>query len=120
MIIRCLLIEPFPESALNEEAGRLLLENYDEYARHARLMTSIHAAAPRSRRETGQSDAGATAGSSGGSGPLTGSSGANAGGDGGTRKEEGAGSPVKKAKPEPKVTAIAASMKNVKKSMKRL
>ena len=43
MIIRCLLIEPFPESALNEEAGKLLLGNYEEYARHARLMTSIHA-----------------------------------------------------------------------------
>ena len=43
LIIRCLLIEPFPESALNEEAGKLLLENYDDYAKHARLMTSIHA-----------------------------------------------------------------------------
>lgn len=42
VIIRCLLIEPFPESALNEEAGRLLLEDYEEYAKHARLMTSIH------------------------------------------------------------------------------
>lgn len=34
---------PNAESALNEEAGRLLLEAYDEYARHARLMTDIHA-----------------------------------------------------------------------------
>ncbi|CAI9779580.1 unnamed protein product [Fraxinus pennsylvanica] len=34
--MRCLLIEPFPESALNEKAGKMLLENY-EYARHARL-----------------------------------------------------------------------------------
>lgn len=34
--MRCLLIEPFPESALNEQAGKMLLENYDEYARHAR------------------------------------------------------------------------------------
>ena len=31
------------ESALNEEAGKLLLENYADYAKHARLMTSIHA-----------------------------------------------------------------------------
>lgn len=45
LIIRCLLIEPFPESALNEEAGRLLMEDYDAYAQHARLMTSIHAQA---------------------------------------------------------------------------
>ena len=28
---------------MNEEAGRLLLEAYDDYAKHARLMTSIHA-----------------------------------------------------------------------------
>ncbi|KAJ2079507.1 ubiquitin-conjugating enzyme E2 S [Coemansia sp. RSA 988] len=43
--VKCLLIYPNPESALNEEAGRLLLERYDDYARHARLMTEIHAAA---------------------------------------------------------------------------
>ncbi|KAH1084231.1 hypothetical protein J1N35_023992 [Gossypium stocksii] len=43
IIVRCLLIEPYPESALNEQAGKMLLENYDEYARHARLYTGIHA-----------------------------------------------------------------------------
>lgn len=43
LVIRCLLIEPYPESALNEEAGKLLLQDYAEYAHHARLMTSIHA-----------------------------------------------------------------------------
>ncbi|ESQ40417.1 hypothetical protein EUTSA_v10014464mg [Eutrema salsugineum] len=42
-VVRCLLIEPFPESALNEQAGKMLLENYEEYARHARLYTGIHA-----------------------------------------------------------------------------
>ncbi|KAJ2709602.1 hypothetical protein H4R19_004169 [Coemansia spiralis] len=41
--VKCLLIYPNPESALNEEAGKLLLEHYDDYARHARLITSIHA-----------------------------------------------------------------------------
>ena len=41
--IKCLLIVPNPESALNEEAGRLLLERYEDYASHARLITSIHA-----------------------------------------------------------------------------
>ena len=41
--MRCLLIEPYPESALNEEAGKLLLEDYEAYAKHARLLTSIHA-----------------------------------------------------------------------------
>ena len=41
--VRCLLIQPFAESALNEEAGRLLLENYDDFFKQARLMTQIHA-----------------------------------------------------------------------------
>ena len=48
---RCLLIEPFPESALNEEAGKLLLEDYEEYAKHAKLMTSIHAQPPKRSEE---------------------------------------------------------------------
>jgi len=42
-VIRCLLIEPNPESALNEEAGKLLLESFEEFATKARLMTDIHA-----------------------------------------------------------------------------
>ncbi|KAJ6246778.1 hypothetical protein M0813_02031 [Anaeramoeba flamelloides] len=41
--IKCLLIYPNAESALNEEAGKLILENYDEYSRYAKLMTKIHA-----------------------------------------------------------------------------
>ena len=28
---------------MNEEAGKLLLEDYDAYSKHAKLMTSIHA-----------------------------------------------------------------------------
>jgi ubiquitin-conjugating enzyme E2 S len=44
-VVRCLLIEPNPESALNEEAGRLLLEEYQEFAKRARIFTSIHAGA---------------------------------------------------------------------------
>ncbi|KAF3329671.1 Ubiquitin-conjugating enzyme E2 22 [Carex littledalei] len=51
-VVRCLLIEPFPESALNEQAGKMLLENYDEYARHARLYTGIHAK-PKSKSKSG-------------------------------------------------------------------
>ncbi|CAI7854193.1 unnamed protein product, partial [Closterium sp. NIES-54] len=43
IVVRCLLIEPYPESALNEDAGKLLLEDYEAYAKHARLFTSIHA-----------------------------------------------------------------------------
>lgn len=41
--IRCLLIEPNPESALNEEAGKLLLEAYADYASRAKMMTKVHA-----------------------------------------------------------------------------
>lgn len=43
LVIRCLLIEPNPDSALNEEAGKLLLEEYEEFFRRAKLMTQIHA-----------------------------------------------------------------------------
>ncbi|WOL18301.1 ubiquitin-conjugating enzyme E2 22 [Canna indica] len=53
LVVRCLLIEPFPESALNEQAGKMLLENYEEYARHARLYTGIHALKPKSKVKTG-------------------------------------------------------------------
>jgi len=43
LTIKCLLIVPNPESALNEEAGKLLLERYDDYCSRARLFTEIHA-----------------------------------------------------------------------------
>jgi len=43
LTIKCLLIVPNPESSLNEDASRLLLENYDDYFKHAKLWTSIHA-----------------------------------------------------------------------------
>lgn len=46
LVIRCLLVEPNPESALNEEAGRLLLEDYADYERKARMLTQIHAKRP--------------------------------------------------------------------------
>lgn len=43
LAIRCLLIEPNPASALNEEAGRLMLENYTDYFQKAKLMTQVYA-----------------------------------------------------------------------------
>ncbi|XP_065173871.1 ubiquitin-conjugating enzyme E2 S [Atheta coriaria] len=43
LTIKCLLIVPNAESALNEEAGRLLLEHYDDYSQRAKMMTEIHA-----------------------------------------------------------------------------
>lgn len=51
LTIRCLLVYPNPTSSLNEEAGRLLLEVYEEYARHARLMTGVHAGVPEELQE---------------------------------------------------------------------
>ncbi|KAK4749853.1 hypothetical protein SAY87_027302 [Trapa incisa] len=49
IVVRCLLIEPFPESALNEQAGKMLMENYEEYALHAR----IHALRPKPKFKAG-------------------------------------------------------------------
>ena len=43
LTIKCLLIVPNPESALNEEAGKLLLEQYDTYFSRAKLYTEVHA-----------------------------------------------------------------------------
>ncbi|NXY53721.1 UBE2S enzyme, partial [Callaeas wilsoni] len=42
LTIKCLLIQPNPESALNEEAARLLLEDFERFAARARLLTEIH------------------------------------------------------------------------------
>eukprot|EP00934_Nitzschia_sp_Nitz4_P005067 Nitzschia sp. Nitz4//scaffold86_size83305//75504//76400//NITZ4_005274-RA/size83305-snap-gene-0.173-mRNA-1//-1//CDS//3329559286//5057//frame0 len=41
-VIRCLLIVPFPESSLNDEAGKLFMESYDEYSKRAHLMADVH------------------------------------------------------------------------------
>lgn len=43
LTIKCLLIVPNPESALNEEAGKLILEQYEDYFRRAKMVTEIHA-----------------------------------------------------------------------------
>ena len=41
------MIDPNPTSALNEEAGKLLLEEYPAYCSHARLFTEVHALKPK-------------------------------------------------------------------------
>jgi len=51
-VIRCLLIVPFPESALNEEAGKVFMEDYEEYFTHARLITELYAL-PKEKPVTG-------------------------------------------------------------------
>jgi len=42
-VIKCLLIVPFPQSSLNEEAGKIFMENYQEYFNIAKIYTKIHA-----------------------------------------------------------------------------
>lgn len=51
LTIKCLLIVPNPESALNAEAGKLLLEQYDDYFTRAKMFTEIHAKPPRSHKD---------------------------------------------------------------------
>jgi ubiquitin-conjugating enzyme E2 S len=70
LTIKCLLIAPNPESALNEEAGKMLLEHYDDYFSRAKMFTEIHARPPpRSKEESsGQADKGGAGG--GGDGPT--------------------------------------------------
>jgi hypothetical protein len=47
MVVRCLLIEPNPESALNEEAGRMFMEVFfgrvfsSKWAREVFLLSSF-------------------------------------------------------------------------------
>lgn len=44
--ISCLLIQPNPDSALNQKAGALIQDDYASFARQAQLMTKIHAPIP--------------------------------------------------------------------------
>lgn len=37
------MIIPFPESSLNEEAGKIFMENYEEYFKIASIYTNVHA-----------------------------------------------------------------------------
>lgn len=55
LTVKCLLIVPNPESALNEEAGKMLLEQYDDYCKRAKMMTEIHA--PKSEKLTDECQA---------------------------------------------------------------
>jgi len=56
-VIRCLLIVPFPESSLNDEAGKLFMDSYDEFARRARLMTDVHAVDETEENEEDEAEA---------------------------------------------------------------
>ncbi|XP_043218803.1 ubiquitin-conjugating enzyme E2 S-like [Amphibalanus amphitrite] len=56
LTIKCLLIVPNPESALNEEAGKMLLERYDDYCQRAKMMTEIHAQVARSSKSADEGE----------------------------------------------------------------
>lgn len=74
LALRCLLIAPNPDSALNADAAALLRDRYDDYFARAKLLTEIHARAPAApapmgvptahprRRESGASQTAESAG----------------------------------------------------------
>ena len=55
-VIKCLLIVPFPQSSLNEEAGKMFMDNYDEYFRVAKMLTEIHAKKKVTQKEKDNKD----------------------------------------------------------------
>ncbi|XP_050559119.1 ubiquitin-conjugating enzyme E2 S [Spodoptera frugiperda] len=65
LAVKCLLIAPNAESALNAEAAALLRDRYDDYFARAKLLTDIHARAPQPapprRREGGDASDGSAA-----------------------------------------------------------
>ncbi len=121
-VVRCLLINPFPESSLNDDAGKLFMEDYAAFADRARLMTSIHASAPAAA--AGGGGGGAAAGGGGGGGAAEGADGgASGGGAGGSDGEGDASVPKKRSADDKSGAADApAKRKDVKKkaSLKRL
>lgn len=42
-VIKCLLINPNPNSSLDEEAGKMVQDNWTAFEKRAKLMTGIHA-----------------------------------------------------------------------------
>eukprot|EP00040_Diaphanoeca_grandis_P023873 m.130438 g.130438 ORF g.130438 m.130438 type:complete len:204 (-) comp29478_c0_seq1:128-739(-) len=55
-VVKCLLIHPNPASALNEDAGKLLLERYDDFATRAKMMTDIHAKPKQAKDDSDNTD----------------------------------------------------------------
>ena len=91
-VIRCLLIVPFPESSLNDEAGKLFMDSYDEFAKRARIMTDVHAMADSDKK-------GSSSGSS---------------------SSSSSGSIIKNGASSPNKQKTSKKEKNKKKSLKRL
>lgn len=57
-VVRCLMINPFPQSALNEEAAKEFMEDYEEYCKKARMYTDVHARTKGPSGEDGESEGG--------------------------------------------------------------
>jgi ubiquitin-conjugating enzyme E2 S len=49
LTIKCLLIVPNPDSALNDEAGKMLSDRYEDYCQRAASWTAIHASSKKER-----------------------------------------------------------------------
>ena len=108
------LAHPTPAAlpaALNEEAGKLLLEGFDEFARKARLMTSIHARKPSVLTAAGGANAVNADGTAAGAAADGKPSGGASGSGGAAAGAAGAAKPSK---------AAAAKLAEKKKSLKRL
>lgn len=104
LTIKCLLIYPNPESALNEEAGKLLLEHYDDYSSRAKMMTEIHAKPSRSSRTEPELPAGSHSGTSGVLGDTT----------------AGKKRPIDKSSASGSSSGVEKKKKDKKKALKRL
>lgn len=74
------MIVPNAESALNEEAGKLLLERYDDYSQRAKMITEIHAQPAKSA--TSCSSSSSSGGGGGGAASATSTDADTAGDDG--------------------------------------
>ena len=96
-VVHCLLINPWPDSALNEEAAKMMSDSYEEYCARARMLTSIHAKRPQGMLANATN----TVGAAGGEGAAEGA----CGGEG-----EG-GPPLKKL--DRKKPAAKASLKRL-------
>lgn len=114
LTIKCLLIVPNPESALNEEAGKLLLERYDDYCARARLYTDIHAKMACSAGGVGTSGS-----ASGSSGESDGDAGKRSGGAASSAAGVVGGAPVSAADKKA-LSKKEKTLKDKKKMLKRL
>jgi len=61
-VVRCLLIVPSPDSALNEEAGKMFMEDFSAYCKKAQMMAEVHAMPAKPQGEASTAGAASAAG----------------------------------------------------------